>query len=265
MKVAVIGSGGREHALAWKLAQSKTVEKLYAIPGSAAMAEIAECIDIPVSDLEKIAVYCCGEGIDMLVVGPEVPLTEGLADGQCIIVGHNYAMSTTDIYYDEARRSLLYCVANQSTSPASFFLREVFLDGAPAVSHPLMLPEEIPNVGEREYPYMGQPNVTFLPDKILYNYPVDSHIYVMDRASGESQAFEANSNFTSNQAAPCDWKNYADCERHRVENPHFYEVRYLPDRDMYARLHVNGQAFDCWKRRGESIWSMICGSGLPIP
>ena len=53
MKVAVIGSGGREHALAWKLAQSKTVEKLYAIPGSAAMAEIAECIDIPVSDLEK--------------------------------------------------------------------------------------------------------------------------------------------------------------------------------------------------------------------
>lgn len=80
MKVAVIGSGGREHALAWKLAQSKTVEKLYAIPGSAAMAEIAECIDIPVSDLEKIAVYCCGEGIDMLVVGPEVPLTEGLAD-----------------------------------------------------------------------------------------------------------------------------------------------------------------------------------------
>ena len=43
MKVAVIGSGGREHALAWKLAQSKTVEKLYAIPGSAAMAEIAEC------------------------------------------------------------------------------------------------------------------------------------------------------------------------------------------------------------------------------
>lgn len=54
MKVAVIGSGGREHALAWKLAQSKTVEKLYAIPGSAAMAEIAECIDIPVSDLEKL-------------------------------------------------------------------------------------------------------------------------------------------------------------------------------------------------------------------
>lgn len=184
-----------------------------------------------------------------------VTLTEGLTDGQCIIVGHNYAMSTTDIYYDEARRSLLYCVANQSTSPASFFLREVFLDGAPAINHPLLLPEEIPNVGEREYPYMGQPNVTFLPDKILYNYPVDSHVYVMDRTSGKSQAFEANSNFTANQAEPCDWKNYADCERHRVENPHFYEVRYLPDRDMYIRLHVNGQAFDATKDLGTMLAS----------
>ena len=177
-----------------------------------------------------------------------VTLTEGLADGQCIIVGHNYAMSTTDFYYDEARRSLLYCVANQSTSPASFFLREVFLDGVPAVSHPLMLPEEIPNVGEREYPYMGQPNVTFLPDKILYNYPVDSHIYVMDRASGDS-------NFTSNQAVPCNWKSYSDCERHRIENPHFYEIRYLPGRDMYVRLHVNGQEFDATKDLGTMLAS----------
>lgn len=80
MKVAVIGGGGREHALAWKLSQSLNVEKLYAIPGSAAMAEIAECVSIPVSNLEEIADYCVGQGIDMLVVGPEVPLTEGLAD-----------------------------------------------------------------------------------------------------------------------------------------------------------------------------------------
>ena len=80
MKVAVIGSGGREHALAWKLAQSPSVEKLYAIPGSAAMADIADCVDIRLGDLEKIADYCVGEGVDMLVVGPEVPLTEGLAD-----------------------------------------------------------------------------------------------------------------------------------------------------------------------------------------
>ena len=80
MKVAVIGGGGREHTLAWKLAQSPSVEALYAIPGSAAMANIAKCVDIPLSDLEGITDYAVSEGIDMLVVGPEVPLTEGLAD-----------------------------------------------------------------------------------------------------------------------------------------------------------------------------------------
>ena len=80
MKVAVIGGGGREHALAWKLAQSPTVDSLYAIPGSVAMAEVATCVTIPLSDLDGIAAYCKNEGIDMLVVGPEVPLTEGLAD-----------------------------------------------------------------------------------------------------------------------------------------------------------------------------------------
>lgn len=80
MKVAVIGGGGREHTLAWKLAQSPSVDALYAIPGSAAMADVAKCVDISLSDLEGIADYAVSEGIDMLVVGPEVPLTEGLAD-----------------------------------------------------------------------------------------------------------------------------------------------------------------------------------------
>lgn len=80
MKVAVIGSGGREHALAWKLAQSSMVEKLYAIPGSDAMAEFADCVHISLADLEGITDYCAAEKIDMVVVGPEVPLTEGLAD-----------------------------------------------------------------------------------------------------------------------------------------------------------------------------------------
>lgn len=80
MKVAVIGGGGREHTLAWKLAQSPSVDKLYAIPGSAAMSKVAQCVDIALSDLDAITDYAKNEGIDMLVVGPEVPLTEGIAD-----------------------------------------------------------------------------------------------------------------------------------------------------------------------------------------
>ena len=67
MKVAVIGGGGREHTLAWKLAQSPSVDKLYAIPGSAAMSEVAQCVDIALSDLDAITDYAKNEGIDMLV------------------------------------------------------------------------------------------------------------------------------------------------------------------------------------------------------
>ena len=80
MNVAVIGGGGREHTLAWKLAQSPRVDKLYALPGSDAMASIAECVPIGVEELDRIADFAVEKGIDMIVVGPEVPLTEGIAD-----------------------------------------------------------------------------------------------------------------------------------------------------------------------------------------
>ena len=80
MNVAVIGGGGREHTLAWKLAQSSSVDKLYALPGSDAMASIAECVPIGVEELDRIADFAVEKGIDMIVVGPEVPLTEGIAD-----------------------------------------------------------------------------------------------------------------------------------------------------------------------------------------
>lgn len=80
MNVAVIGGGGREHTLAWKLAQSPSVDKVYALPGSDAMASIAECVPIGVEELDRIADFAVEKGIDMIVVGPEVPLTEGIAD-----------------------------------------------------------------------------------------------------------------------------------------------------------------------------------------
>ena len=80
MKVAVIGGGGREHTLAWKLAQSPSVEQVYAIPGSDAMASFTTCVKASVSDLDYIAKYCKEHGVDLVVVGPEVPLTEGIAD-----------------------------------------------------------------------------------------------------------------------------------------------------------------------------------------
>lgn len=82
MRVLLIGGGGREHALAWKLVQSPKVEKLYAAPGNPGMALLqkCECINLNVEDLEGIADYAEEKSIDLTVVGPEAPLVAGIAD-----------------------------------------------------------------------------------------------------------------------------------------------------------------------------------------
>jgi phosphoribosylamine--glycine ligase len=79
-KVLVIGQGGREHALVWKLAQSTQIGKIYAAPGNPGIAELAQCIDIAVDDIDKLLVFAQGEGIDLTIVGPEAPLMAGIVD-----------------------------------------------------------------------------------------------------------------------------------------------------------------------------------------
>ena len=80
MKVLVVGSGGREHAIAWKLSQSPRVTKIYCAPGNAGIASVAECIDITSEDLEGIRNFAVENNIDMAVIGPEVPLSMGITD-----------------------------------------------------------------------------------------------------------------------------------------------------------------------------------------
>jgi len=80
MKVLVIGSGGREHALVWKIHQSALVTAIYCAPGSAAIGELAEIVPIGTEQIEKLADFASNEKIDLTVVGPELPLTLGVAD-----------------------------------------------------------------------------------------------------------------------------------------------------------------------------------------
>lgn len=80
MKILVVGSGAREHTICWKIAQSKKIDKIYCAPGNAGIADVAECIDIKAEDIEKIASFATKEKIDITVIGPEVPLVNGLAD-----------------------------------------------------------------------------------------------------------------------------------------------------------------------------------------
>lgn len=80
MKVLVIGSGGREHALCWAISRSEKCKKLYAAPGNAGIEDIAQCVDINVDDLDAIVDFAKSEKIDFVVIGPEAPLVAGLAD-----------------------------------------------------------------------------------------------------------------------------------------------------------------------------------------
>lgn len=80
MNVLVIGSGGREHALVWKINQSPRLRKIFCAPGSAAIGEIAETVAIATDEIDKLADFAAKEKIDLTVVGPELPLTLGITD-----------------------------------------------------------------------------------------------------------------------------------------------------------------------------------------
>ncbi|HNV86188.1 MAG TPA: phosphoribosylamine--glycine ligase [Candidatus Omnitrophota bacterium] len=80
MKILVVGSGGREHALVWKISQSPLVSEIYAAPGNAGMEKLAECVPISASDIPKLLEFARNQKIDLTVVGPEAPLAGGIVD-----------------------------------------------------------------------------------------------------------------------------------------------------------------------------------------
>ena len=80
MRVLVLGSGGREHALVWKLAQSPSVDRLFVAPGNPGMQDLAESVALSLDNLDELADFAQQEKIDLTVVGPEVPLVEGISD-----------------------------------------------------------------------------------------------------------------------------------------------------------------------------------------
>ena len=80
MKVLIVGSGGREHVIAWKVAQSPRVTKIYCAPGNAGIAGIAECIPIGAMEFEKLAEFAIEQQIDLTIIGMDDPLVGGIVD-----------------------------------------------------------------------------------------------------------------------------------------------------------------------------------------
>ena len=80
MRVLVVGQGGREHAICWKLKQSPQVKEIYAAPGNAGIAQVADCVPIGVADIIELADFAEKLHIDLTIIGPELPLTLGIVD-----------------------------------------------------------------------------------------------------------------------------------------------------------------------------------------
>ena len=87
ISVLIVGGGGREHALAWKIAKSPLVSKIYAAPGNPGIAQHAECVPLAPDDLRGVRDFAVSKRIDLTVVGPEAPLVAGLADREVAVAG----------------------------------------------------------------------------------------------------------------------------------------------------------------------------------
>jgi phosphoribosylamine--glycine ligase len=132
MNVLVLGSGGREHALVWKIKQSPKVKAVYCIPGNAGIASMAECVDIKISDFNAIGDFAVNKNIDITIVGPEVPLAEGVVDyfdnRGLKIFGPNKAGAQL-----EASKVFSKHVMKKYGIPTAEY--DVFTDSASAVKH----------------------------------------------------------------------------------------------------------------------------------
>src|SRR5882757_2991355 len=80
MRVLVVGGGGREHALVWKIAQSPLVTKIFCAPGNGGIAQLAECLPIAATDVEQLLAFAVANAVGLTVVGPEAPLIAGIVD-----------------------------------------------------------------------------------------------------------------------------------------------------------------------------------------
>ncbi len=146
MKILIIGSGGREHALVWKLSQSRGVEKIFCCPGNGGIGEASELVPVPQGGWKAYADFAAQNKIDLTVVGPEVPLAEGIADlfrerglkvfgpvkasarleGSKVFSKNfmkKHGIPTADFQvFEDASKAIQYCKAQFDANPAPFSL-----------------------------------------------------------------------------------------------------------------------------------------------
>ncbi len=131
MKVLVVGGGGREHALCWKLAQSPILTKLWCAPGNAGITDVAECVAIGAEDVPALVAFAKAQGVDLVVAGPEAPLVLGLADA-CIEAGIKVFGPTRAAAALEGSKGFMKDVVAAAGIPTAWYKRFTDADAARA-------------------------------------------------------------------------------------------------------------------------------------
>lgn len=169
-----------------------------------------------------------------------------LKDAEQLLLNTNYAIHTSHLYYNKNRQSLMCLVQNLTAD--TFMVKEVFVGKERETISYKLLPSNIISDMSEGYTYMNCPNVNFAGENIIYNYPVESSIYTLNILTNTRNTIAAESSYTSNMVEECiTGRDYSALEKHRLENPYFYEVMYIPQYNMYARLHIDKVEFDANK------------------
>lgn len=163
-------------------------------------------------------------------------------------IENNHAMHTAKFLYDSTSSLIRYL----NKSKDSFYITELSVEDGVIKGEYALTPSVVNDDGKKKFANMEAPNVLFQDERIVYNYPYESTIYVLDLKTKEHFKFGGESRFTTNVASECsDIHDYSKWERHGITNTHFYDVMYMPNLNMYARLHLSGVEFEADKNLSE--------------
>lgn len=160
-----------------------------------------------------------------------------LGDRDLIRIDTNHRMYTAKFAYNASKHSLSFLVDKGN----GYAINEYSIDDGQIINEYNLLPSVYNKDGKQMFADMNCPNVSFTNEKIIYNYPYESTIYVFNLQTKEHVKYGASSQYTTNIANECsNAQNYKMWEKHGVTNTHFYDVMYLSDLQIYVRPHLKG-------------------------
>lgn len=155
------------------------------------------------------------------------------------LVETNFSMSTSKLYFHPTRESIFYLTVTPTEESADYLVYEYFIKTDSFKTYPLK-GSILEKKAGRNFGWMQFPNVTYSKNDILYNFPINSNIYKINIETGKEYSFGGKSKYTSNTVSElCMPYTFQDADKHLIENIHFFEIQYDPEKDIYYRLHLD--------------------------